>query len=177
MRLTCTEMQLEVAPAKPQTAGSGSRFWLPAIRRARSQHNRRARGAHHRAQPGLNARAERGGHADLSELRPLVAVRRGSATSSGGVLVPASVWAIPLILDADRGGMATPPDAGVGSDSNSSRAAGGRLGLARDLGGRRVGHLAGLGHPLKRELRFRSGALYIDHHDLAGLQLAEQNLL
>src|SRR6266571_7036591 len=43
--------------------------------------------------------------------------------------------------------------------------------------GRRVGHLAGLGHALERELRFRPGALHIDRDDLAGPQLAEQDLL
>ena len=35
--------------------------------------------------------------------------------------------------------------------------AGGQLGLARDLGGRRLGHLAGLGHPLERELHCWAG--------------------
>src|SRR5205814_579972 len=57
--------------------------------------------------------------------------------------------------------------------------AGGRLTLARDLGlgGRRVGHLVGLGHALERELRVLAGALDVDHDDLARLELAEEDLL
>ena len=43
--------------------------------------------------------------------------------------------------------------------------------------GRRFGHGLGLGHALERELRFRPGALHIDRDDLAGPQLAEQDLL
>src|SRR5260370_42397519 len=85
--------------------------------------------------------------------------RPGSSGGSTRVLTPAHGW---VLLAVGQAPVST---------------AGGRLALARDLGGRRVRHRVGLGHALERELRFLAVAVDIDDDHLSGLQLAEQDLL